>query len=444
MEKNDKLLHETGVLKYPLFECADCDPFKNDKAEITHFANGAKDLTLDNPKIFSSDIVRPMSAWEEFKRTHTKFSNVSMDAVKMVVSSVRGGMDCNVSDEFGSGVDNVAFKVTFADGIDWICRVHGEDEKDAKVYTTSKLDSTVATMRYIKHNSSIPVPSIYAHESQNSTPGLGAGYIVMEVVQGLEVDLTPNALSPDEESQIYGQLAEVTWKLSQLRFPKIGRIYEASEGKFFVGPFVDRQGVSHGPFDTSIDFFKCKTESMRSRYDEWLASDPTATPEDYERSRTVCSLYKDVALQLSDYDSDSFPLSHGDLGTHNMLFSRNAAGRLLLNGVLDWDAAHSSSWLDFGQYPTMLEVRWPTLEAGRYASFVLESIYRKQRAFLKGVRDCEAENGNDVSNHPQLSKLIDCPAVRVAEFILLYSDPEFNVDYALMLKYVRAWRKDWR
>ena len=105
----------------------------------------------------------------------------------------------------------------------------------------------------------------------------------MEVVQGEEVDLTPNALSPDEESQIYGQLADVTWKLSQLRFPKIGRIYETSEGNFYVGPFVDRKGVSHGPFDTSVDFFKYETESIRSRHDEWLVSRPTATPEDYER-----------------------------------------------------------------------------------------------------------------------------------------------------------------
>jgi aminoglycoside phosphotransferase (APT) family kinase protein len=384
-----------------------------------------------------------MSTWEDFKRTHPKFSNVSIDAVKTFASTLRDGVDCNVSDEFGSGIDNVAFKVLFTDGIEWICRIHGEDKGDTKAYTASKIASTVATMRYIKHNSSIPVPSIYAHETQNSTPGLGAGYIIMELVYGEEVDLTPNALTPDEESQVYGQLADITWKLSQLRFPKIGRIYEDSEGNFNVGPFVDQQGVSHGPFDTSVEFFKYKTEFIRSRHDKWFTSSPTATPEDYERSRAVCSLYEKVASELSDYDSGSFPLSHGDLGTHNLLFSYNAAGQLFLNGVIDWDAAHTSSWVDFGQYPTMLEVRWPTLEAGRYALFVLESIYRKQRAFLQGISDCEREYGNDCLNYPQLSKLIDCPAVRVAEFILLYSDPEFNVDCKLLLKYVRAWKKNW-
>jgi hypothetical protein len=32
-----------------------------------------------------------------------------------------------------------------------------------------------------------------------NTAGLGAGYIVMDFVSGEEVDLTPNALSPEEE-----------------------------------------------------------------------------------------------------------------------------------------------------------------------------------------------------------------------------------------------------
>ena len=100
------------------------------------------------------------------------------------------------------------------------------------------------------------------------------------------------------------------------------------------------------------------------------------TPKNYKQSQTLYSRYKDVAAELSDYDSSSFPLSHGDLGIHNMLFSLNVTGQLLLNGVLDCDFAHISSWSDFDQYSIVLEVRWPTFEAGRYASFVLESIHR--------------------------------------------------------------------
>jgi aminoglycoside phosphotransferase (APT) family kinase protein len=384
-----------------------------------------------------------MASWEDFKRTHCKFSNIDIDAVKTLLSSVRGGVGCDVADEFGSGVDNVAFKVLFMDGMRWICRIHGEDESHSKHYTTARIESTVATMHYVKGSSSIPVPEIYAHESRNSTPGLGAGYIIMEEMHGQEVDMTPNALSPTEETEVYLQVAQVSWQLSQLRLSKIGRIYESAGGDFSVGPFVDEQGVSHGPFDSSVDFFKYQAESIRKRHDEWLNSSPTATFDDIERSQTVCTLYSNVATKLLDYDSGVFPLSHGDLGTHNMLFSRDAGGKFLLTGVLDWDAAHSSSWSDFGQYPVLLEIRWPAFEAGRYAPFVLESIRRKQRAYFQGLRHCETQYSNDTPHNHQLTKIVDSPAVRVAQFFLMYSDPEFNVDSQLLLKYVRAWKEDW-
>jgi hypothetical protein len=73
-----------------------------------------------------------MGSWEDFKRTHCKFSNIDIDAVKTLLSGVRGGIGCDVADEFGSGVDKVAFKVLFTDGMRWICRVHGEDENHGK------------------------------------------------------------------------------------------------------------------------------------------------------------------------------------------------------------------------------------------------------------------------------------------------------------------------
>jgi aminoglycoside phosphotransferase (APT) family kinase protein len=379
-----------------------------------------------------------MSSWQEFQRNHTKFANINIDAVKRIASSVRGDVDCNVSDDFGSGVDNVAFTVNFADGIKWVVRVHGKDNGDHKDYIASQIESTVATMKYVQRHSSIPVPTIYTHQSHNETPGLGAGYIIMDFVSGEEVDLTLNALSAEEESQVYGQLAEITCMLSQLRFTKIGCIYETSEGDFTIGPFIDRLGKAHGPFDNSIDFFKYKVESITRPRDDWFIS-YDARKEALEQSRNLFSLYNDIASELSDYDCGSFPLCHGDLGTHNTLFNRDANGKWVVSGILDWDYAHTGPWLELGQFPVLLEIRWPYLH--RYASFVLESIRRKQHTYLEGVKECEVELRN---GGPRLSTLIDCPAVRVAEFVLRYSDPEFKDSRELLLKYVREWKTDWK
>jgi hypothetical protein len=136
------------------------------------------------------------------------------------------------------------------------------------------------------------------------------------------------------------------------------------------------------------------------------------------------------------------PDRHQSIVTHNIRFVRDSRGQLQLSGVLDWDAAHASAWSDFGQYPALMEIEWPALEAGEYAPLVLDHILRKQRMFCDGLRRCEAENAPDPE--PPLSLVVDSPVVRVAEFILMYSDPEeYSVDRSLLLKYVRAWKENW-
>ena len=113
--------------------------------------------------------------------------------------------------------------------------------------------------------------------------------------------MSPSSLSSEEEIQVYRQLADVVRKLSQLRFPKIGRIYETSEGVFDIGPFVDRQGVPHGPFDTSSEYFKYEAESIRAKHNHWLYGRPgNATEDDIMRSQIVCALYDQIASQLSN------------------------------------------------------------------------------------------------------------------------------------------------
>jgi aminoglycoside phosphotransferase (APT) family kinase protein len=383
-----------------------------------------------------------MVSWEEFKATSPKFFNVHIDAVMTLARSVRNGMPCKVSDEFAHGIDNVAFKVEFEDEVEWICRVHGEEENVSTTYTTAKLNSAVATMRYIKANSSIPVPTIYAHESQNTTPGLGSGYIMMEFTPGNEIDGSPDSLSVEDETQVYLQLALVVSKLWQLRFRQIGPIYETPSGEFYVGPFVDEQGESFGPFHASVDFFKFKVVGIRNRYKEWLQTCHHLSNVDKEKACSVISLYEKIASQLSDHDYGSFPLAHGDLGTHNIRFVRDSMGQLQLSGVLDWDAAHASAWPDFGQYPALMEIEWPAFETGEYAPFVLNHILKKQRIFCDGLR--QYEDAHSCHPGPPLSDLVDSAVVRVAEFILIYSDPEeYGVDCSLLLKYVRVWKKDW-
>ncbi len=265
----------------------------------------------------------------------------------------------------------------------------------------------------------------------------------MEWISGSEVDPDdiPDIVEQDEK-QVYEQLAFVTTQLWKLRFDKIGPLYENDLGQTYVGPFVDEQGNSSGPFDTAVEYFKFKVAGIRTTFNDFLNKNPELSDSEKRRARTICSLYEKVASELSDHDYGTFPLTHGDLGTHNVLFERDEDGQLQINGVLDWDYAHASAWPDFGQFPTLLEIDWPSLEAGQYSSLALDSLRHQQKLYLCGVR--KYEDTTRLDGYPLLSEIIDTAAVRVSEFILLYSNPRDEVDVPLLLKYIREWRRDWK
>jgi hypothetical protein len=167
--------------------------------------------------------------------------------------------------------------------------------------------------------------------------------------------------------------------------------------EFVVGPFIDKNGESFGPFDTAVEYYQYKARKIRGRFHKWLA--PPHTPEDIEHADELCRLYDSVAGQLSDFDDGSFPVIHRKFGMDSLLYGQD---ELDLVAVIHWDKAHTGPWLEFAQYPAYLGI-----ELGR----------------LAGV--------------------IDCPGVRVSEFFVRFGKPEAGVDVQTFLKYVKDWKPDW-
>jgi len=157
----------------------------------------------------------------------------------------------------------------------------------------------------------------------------------------------------------------------------------------------------------------------------------------------VCELYKRAASLLADHCSGSFPLFHDDFDTHNALFQRDTEGNLQLTGILDWDSALAGSWFQFCAFPTLIAVRWPLFERGRYSQFVLDRIKRRQDIFLQQLREEESASQTPVPGRPSnLYSVFDSPAVRVADFIIAYSDPYYEAGGEMLRKYLSAWKKD--
>jgi hypothetical protein len=319
--------------------------------------------------------------------------------------------------------------------------VPSSQERSGRVTSLCQIESRLYRRDNALHTlkSKLPtflIPKIYAFESDPNTSAIKAAYMFMEPMEGVELG---SRLSPDDERSVYQQLASVIWHLSGLCFPKVGCIYQCpSTNKFYVGPFVNAKGNPYGPFETSMEYLAYEAGKIEAKHAQWRATNV----ESERISLEACELYKRAASLLVDHYDGSFPLVHGDLDMHNALFRRDSEGRLQLTAIIDWDSAHAGSWLAFCTFPNFLTIRWPTLERGKYSQFVLDGIRRKRQVFLQQLEREERHFQPIIPGRPpSLHTVFDSPAMRAAEFVLIYSDP-YKCDGEMIRKYLSAWRKD--
>jgi hypothetical protein len=231
----------------------------------------------------------------------------------------------------------------------------------------------------------------------------------------------------------------MTMRLSELRFSKIGPIYQCSTTRdFYVGPFVDEQGIQHGPYETAAQYFLSVSSKIEKDHARWRVNQDMDTAQSLE----MCSLYTRVAGMLTDYTCGSFPLVHPTFGTNNTLFQHSADGKLELTAIIDWDGASSGTWLQLCTFPEFVRIPWPTLEKSAYSQLVLDRIDRRQRIYVEGLKDEESTMPSSGERPADLHRLVDSPAVRVAEFIFEYSSLYSNCDGEMFRKYLKAWRGD--
>jgi len=73
-------------------------------------------------------------------------------------------------------------------------------------------------------------------------------------------------------------------------------------------------------WNTSADFFTHKVDGILKLFNEWFTLNKFKLDRENENEEKMCTLFKEIAPQLSDHGLCSFPLTHDDLGTHNAVF----------------------------------------------------------------------------------------------------------------------------
>ncbi|CRG89677.1 hypothetical protein PISL3812_06716 [Talaromyces islandicus] len=235
-----------------------------------------------------------------------------------VASRHRGGIPCTLGNHTVGGF-NIAFELHFPDGIAGIARIplpyncHQPEETSV---------SYAVTMKYLKRNSSIPVPEVYAYEVQSALDNkVHATYILMERLPGHALPTLERMTLEisDEEiaavKKVHTQLADIILELVSLKFDKIGCLREDSKGKFFVGAYY---------------------ETNATAYPQHKAYALGDLEEDGDREETVADyeLLAELAghFVIPEFKDGPFVINHNDLTIQNILVDDD----FNITGILDF------------------------------------------------------------------------------------------------------------
>jgi len=95
-----------------------------------------------------------------------KYADFSTAALCRLVSKLRGGQTCfcDISQVPACGSFNWTILVSFIDGVEWVLRSPRNDGAiESDETNLLLLASEAATLKYIRANSTIPVPDVFAY-----------------------------------------------------------------------------------------------------------------------------------------------------------------------------------------------------------------------------------------------------------------------------------------
>ncbi|KAJ5700465.1 hypothetical protein N7536_003478 [Penicillium majusculum] len=247
------------------------------------------------------------------------------------------------------------------------------------------LASEAATLRYLGAHSDIPVPEVYDYCALSDNE-IGVPFIFMSEAPGWplsKVWRSTGSPQPDLETlnkaKVLSQLGGLTWKLSQLRFDKIGSLFEEN-GSFEIKECLSRGHMLHerysleiprGPFasqarfyDSLVSAFSEHAEILPLSHHCFVAPVPSRdeyqSHTQYESAVNLWSDFvtigrktdssdnrldyiiagdalRDIILELPAINPETFPLCHADLSVNNIYVDDDYN----ITCIIDWAFASS-------------------------------------------------------------------------------------------------------
>jgi Phosphotransferase enzyme family len=257
--------------------------------------------------------------------------------------------------------ENLVLEVNFGEEEYWVARIQlpasrppapfpGYDRKYHSYKSKAELLSEVATMKYVKSHTNIPVPEVYGFCAEENN-AVGAMYVFMSGATGQLLDLLPKI--PDQfKHSVYSQYATIILELSSLQWPNIGLLQHNGE-EFSISTSIIEEYYRFPAFTSSQAFYTNRAENfLRRKMKEGN--------EDWITFAWICLQAINKYLQ-PNWNLGPFPLRHPDLNNCNVLFDE----KYKITAVIDWTATSVMPMESFLATPTDF----------RYHQFVDDKIH---------------------------------------------------------------------
>ena len=225
-----------------------------------------------------------------------------------------------------------------------------------------RLASEVATMQYVRANTSIPVPHIIHHNIEVDSGGVGSPYMIMTKVDGVALSSIWDDMEDSKREVVLRQVVDILLELASQRFDKLGSLFQQEshtdpKNAWYIGP------TTYGPDYTKV-LPASLSKTFTSIVDYWI----TYTNNELT---TICDTRFGDAYKIHDYghmwffrslipalydpslDIAGFPLCPGDFHSQNiMIVDADTSPRI--SAVIDWEFSGTIGTSSFANYPLFI------------------------------------------------------------------------------------------
>ncbi|KAF6228519.1 hypothetical protein HO133_008249 [Letharia lupina] len=255
-----------------------------------------------------------------------------------------------------------------------------------------KTASEVTTLDLIQHHTTIPVPTVIAHDASNENE-LGFEWILMEYVSGITLDEAWTTMTWLEKCKLVERIVDISSQLFRLRSETIGNIYRADDpvpnisdrsipddhgisSKYMMGRIVSMPffwatrlslDIHRGPFKSSTNWLMTRLALLKHDTEQPLPSDADSDDgEEIDLNREMITLLLQFMPHFFPADveeSEGFGLRHDDISRRNIMVEPYTGE---LTALVDWECVSMVPLWKVCQLPWVLISRERTTEPQKH------------------------------------------------------------------------------